>query len=207
MRVLASWLSGMIVVGSRLPRWVLGAGGCRRGSCCLRLAVVAFALARVFCPPYINVKFIQLLPTMPSRIMLTPARAARTRRPLSESPPTMRSWMSASSSPTSETSAPRRTPRRTVRPSAAVRLTRLSIFLTLLRASITSLPTPPSPAPASPPRSGRSFLLRRRLAAVSAAALDVGTARLLRHRVSSLPPRARSRFVAEWDDCRGLAPA
>ena len=53
----------------------------------------------------------------------------------------------------------------------------------------------------------RSRLLRRRLAAVSAAALGVGTARLLRRRVSSLSPRARSRFVAEWDDGRGLAPA
>ena len=53
----------------------------------------------------------------------------------------------------------------------------------------------------------RSRFLRRRLAAVSAAALGVGTARFLRRRVSSLPPRARSRFVAEWDDGRGLAPA
>ena len=53
----------------------------------------------------------------------------------------------------------------------------------------------------------RSRLLRRRLAAVSAAALGVGTARLLRRRVSSLPPRVRSRFVNEWDDGRGLAPA
>ena len=53
----------------------------------------------------------------------------------------------------------------------------------------------------------RSRLFRRRLAAVSAAALGVGTARLLRRRNRSPPPRARSRFVAEWDDRRGLAPA
>ena len=41
---------------------------------------------------------------------------------------------------------------------------------------------------------------------ITKAALGVGTALLLRRRVSSLPPRARSRFVAEWDDGRGLAP-
>ena len=40
----------------------------------------------------------------------------------------------------------------------------------------------------------RSRLFRRRLAAVSAAALGVGTARLLRRRVCSLPTRARSRL-------------
>ena len=44
-------------------------------------------------------------------------------------------------------------------------------------------------------------VFRRRLAA-----LGVGTARLLRRRVSSLSPRVRSRFVAECDDGRGLAP-
>ena len=52
----------------------------------------------------------------------------------------------------------------------------------------------------------RSRFFRRRLAAFSTAVLGVGTACPLCRRVSSLPSRARSRFVAELDDGRGLAP-
>ena len=51
-------------------------------------------------------------------------------------------------------------------------------------------------------RIARLTLRMSNSAAVSAAALGFSVAAF-----SSLPPRARSRFVAEWDDGRGLAPA